>query len=274
MARGARNLNQTLSYVRDIMKKFNNIQLPPAKEIAFIAVEVALLIGGQAVLYPVAGVEIVTVLLLTFSWSFGPRAGVMSAICFCFLRCALWGFYPSAFVLYIIYYPLFALLFGFLGKVGDAAYAHLPIWSLIVINVTLAAVCASGIYCVVTDFLKISRLSIVLVKTLLAVIAALGFALILALDIAAVLARLGKINGSGAVKTILAAALAAICTIIFTLLDDFIAPLFLGYSLFSESWAVYFYGSFLALAPQTVCAIVSVSTLFLPLTAIFKKAAK
>ena len=71
-----------------------------------------------------------------------------------------------------------------------------------------------------------------------------------------------------------AAALAAFFTILFTILDDFLGPAFYGYELFSESWAVYFYGSFLALAPQTVCAIVTVSLLFIPLTRIYKLAVK
>ena len=61
-----------------------------AKEIAVCAVMTALLIGGQAAFFPISGIEIVTVLLLTFSWSFGPRAGAMVATAFSLLRCLIW----------------------------------------------------------------------------------------------------------------------------------------------------------------------------------------
>ncbi len=284
------------------MKQLKNKRLSPAKEMAFIAVETALLIGGQLALYPVAGVEVVTVLLLCFSWVMGPRAGALSAVCFSLLRCALWGFYPSAVVLYLLYYPQFALLFGALGRVSDDVYAHFPVWAAASVNAVLLAVCALCIWCVVGDVLKISRLAVVLIKSLLGVIAALSAALAVALDVAVALSRRrgknvnsggdmpqlsaqnaansaakagnGRLSGGSVVKVIIAASLAAVCTIFFTLLDDFISPAFLGYPLFSESWTVYFYGSFLALAPQTVCAIVTVSTLFLPLTSVFRRAAK
>lgn len=256
------------------MEKLNKNRPSPAKEIACIAVETALLIGAQYAISPVMGVEVVTVLLLTFSWVFGRRAGALTAVCFSLLRCMLSGFYPQVIVLYLVYYPLFAVLFGSLGRVSDESYVRLPVWAVCLVNIVLAVVCAVCVFCAATDFLKISRLSVVLVKTLLSVVAVLSFALMAALDISVLLARAGKIRGAGAVKTVLAAAIAAICTIFFTLLDDFIAPLFLGYGLFSESWGVYFYGSFLALAPQTVCAIVTVALLFLPLTSIFKKVAK
>lgn len=246
----------------------------PSKDIAAAAVMCALLTGGQAALAAVRGIEVVTVLLLSFAWVYGPRAGALAAVGFSLLRCVVWGFYPSVVVLYLIYYPAFALLFGALGRVKDASYARFPVWAAIAVNAVSAAVCAACAVCAATDILKISSLSVAAVKALLWAAAALALLLLVAFDVAMCLSRAGKIRGAGVPKTIIAAAVAAACTICFTLLDDFIAPLFLGYAVFSPSWAAYFYASFLSLAPQTVCAVVTVSTLFLPLTAVFKRVAK
>lgn len=76
----------------------------------------AILIAVQFALSGVAGVELVTVIFLAFCYCAGQRAGLTVAICFSLLRCFLFGFYPTVVVLYLIYYPSFALFFGFLGK--------------------------------------------------------------------------------------------------------------------------------------------------------------
>lgn len=86
------------------------------KEIATVAVFTALLIGGQLALSAVSGVEIVTVLLLSFSFYFGARLGMLGATAFSLLRCFVFGFFPSVLILYLIYYNLFALTFGFVGN--------------------------------------------------------------------------------------------------------------------------------------------------------------
>ncbi len=52
-----------------------------AKEIALVGVFTALLIGGQFVLSGISGVEIVTVLLLSFSYCFGIRMGYARGQC-------------------------------------------------------------------------------------------------------------------------------------------------------------------------------------------------
>ena len=57
------------------------------------------------------------------------------------------------------------------------------------------------------------------------------------------------------------------CTICFTLLDDVISPLMLGMTF--EGALVYFYASFTAMLPQTLCSIVTVGLMFYPLTAVF-----
>ena len=84
--------------------------------VAVVAVFTALLLGAQYALWFVKGVEVVTVLLLVFSYRFGVRCGVLSAVAFSLLRCLLFGFFPNVVLLYLIYYPLFAACFGLLGN--------------------------------------------------------------------------------------------------------------------------------------------------------------
>ncbi|MGN1104524.1 MAG: hypothetical protein ACI4QI_06585, partial [Candidatus Coproplasma sp.] len=74
------------------------------------------LIAGQYALSFVAGVEVVTVLLLTFAYRFGFRRSLIVANAFCILRCFIFGFFPTVIILYFIYYNLFVLLFAFIGK--------------------------------------------------------------------------------------------------------------------------------------------------------------
>ena len=85
--------------------------------VAVVAVFSALLLGAQYALWFVKGVEVVTVLLLVFSYRFGVKCGVLSAVAFSLLRCLLFGFFPNVVILYLIYYPLFAACFGILGNV-------------------------------------------------------------------------------------------------------------------------------------------------------------
>lgn len=86
-----------------------------AKEIALISVFTALLIGGQFVLSGISGIEIVTVLLLSFAYYFGIRRGLFVVNAFSLLRCFIFGFFPNVIILYLIYYNLFVLIFGLLG---------------------------------------------------------------------------------------------------------------------------------------------------------------
>ncbi len=86
-----------------------------AKEIALVSVFTAILIGGQFVLSGISGVEIVTVLLLSFSYYFGIRRGLFVANAFSLLRCFIFGFFPTVIILYLVYYNLFVLAFGLLG---------------------------------------------------------------------------------------------------------------------------------------------------------------
>lgn len=84
--------------------------------VAVVAVFTALLLGAQYALWFVKGVELVTVLLLVFSYRFGVKCGALSAVAFSLLRCLLFGFFPNVVLLYLIYYPLFAACFGGLGN--------------------------------------------------------------------------------------------------------------------------------------------------------------
>ncbi len=87
-----------------------------AKEIAITSVFVALLIGGQFALNAISGVEVVTVLAVTFFFCFGEIRGCIVATVFSILRCLLFGFFPSVVILYLVYYNLLAVVFGFIGK--------------------------------------------------------------------------------------------------------------------------------------------------------------
>ena len=87
-----------------------------AKDVAGAAVMCALLIAAQAALSAAAGVEVVTALFLPYCYVCGARRGLAAAVCFSLLRCFLWGFVPTVIILYLVYYCLFALVFGGLGR--------------------------------------------------------------------------------------------------------------------------------------------------------------
>lgn len=160
-----------------------------------VAMCVALLIAGQLALSSVTGIEIVTVMLLCFCYCYGVRNGIAIATTFSLLRCFVFGFQINVIVLYLIYYNLFAIFFGWLG----ARFAGKN----------------------------------TLVKTAVVVAAAVTF------------------------------------TALFTLLDDVITPLIYGFN--ANATRVYFYQSLTAVIPQTVCAAVTVSVCFHPLTKVIKK---
>lgn len=165
------------------------------KEIATVAVFTALLIGGQLALSAVSGVEIVTVLLLSFSFYFGARLGMLGATAFSLLRCFIFGFFPSVLILYIVYYNLFALTFGLIGKKFE--------------------------------------------------------------------------KQCNTKKLVIITATAVVMTVLFTLLDDVITPLFYRYT--ADAAKAYFFASLYAMIPQTACAGVTTVLLFPPLLNIYKR---
>lgn len=85
------------------------------KNIAIISIFTALLIGGQFALSAVSGIEIVTVLFITFAYVFGVRMSLFVANVFSLLRCFIFGFFPSVLILYLLYYNLFAVVAGVMG---------------------------------------------------------------------------------------------------------------------------------------------------------------
>lgn len=90
------------------------------KEIAFIAVFVALTIGAQFALSALPGVEIVTLLFVSYSFTFGVKRGMLAATAFSLIRQLVFGFYANVLVLYLLYYNVLAAVFGLLGYHGKA----------------------------------------------------------------------------------------------------------------------------------------------------------
>ena len=99
----------------------------------------AFLIAVQQVLGFVPGVELVTVLLLTYSYAFGAAMGVTSATAFSLLRCLIWGFTPNVIVLYLIYFNVFAFTFGMAGRHAGRPFAA---WLAPVLIAAMACFCA------------------------------------------------------------------------------------------------------------------------------------
>lgn len=245
-------------------------KLSPSKEIAYIAMMCALLLGGQYALSMVAGVEIVTLLLVCFSYVFGARRGAVCAVAFSLLRCCIYGFYPSVVLLYLIYFPLLAAVFGGLGHIKESTFGRFPLGLAVFVNLLLAGIAALCACCYAFNLIKISRIYKTATNVLLWVIFGLCAALLLAFDgLFAAKKRFGK-DTAQLLKLILLSAVAAVCTVCFTLLDDVLTPLM--YGMLGDTALGYFYASFTVMLPQTVCTIVTVTALFLPLTAAMRRA--
>ena len=104
------------------MKEKNDITKPnktiyrSAKECSYTAVFVALLIASQLAFASIPGVEIVTLLFVSYAFCLGAIRGMLSATLFSLLRQIIFGFNPTVLVLYLVYYNLLTLIFGLLGK--------------------------------------------------------------------------------------------------------------------------------------------------------------
>ncbi|MDE6442731.1 MAG: hypothetical protein K2L12_08285 [Clostridia bacterium] len=245
-------------------------KLTPSKLVAYTAIMCALLIGGQIVFSAVVGVEVVTLLLLCFSVVFGAKAGAICGTAFSILRCAIFGFSPTAFILYIVYYPSFGALFGAVGHISKNSYSHYPLYLAVIANFVLCGLAVLCAVCNILGLIKISVLYKTTVTVLLWVICGLCAVMCAAFDVLFVLQKRGK-DVANVLELLTVAGLAAVCTVCFTLLDDIICPMFYGWS--SLTALTYFYASLMAMLPQTVCTIVSACTLYLPLTAVLKRTA-
>ena len=110
------------------------------KKIILPGVFTAILIGGQFVLSGISGIEIVTVLLLSFTYTFGIKQGLFVANAFSILRCFIFGFLPNVIILYLVYYNAFVIVFGSLGNVFKHRYTvkmHVIVTILAVIMTAL-----------------------------------------------------------------------------------------------------------------------------------------
>ena len=87
-----------------------------AKDCAYIAVFVAVLIAAQLAFSAIPGVEVVTLLFITFAFCFGVLRGTIAATVFSLIRQLVFGFFPTVLILYLVYYNLLGLVFGWLGK--------------------------------------------------------------------------------------------------------------------------------------------------------------
>lgn len=101
-------------------KRTKNIAIHSAKECAYIAVFVALVLSAQLVFASVPGVELVTVLFVGYASAFGIKRGAAAATAFSLLRQLLFGFFPNVLILYLFYYNGLAALFGWWGGRDNA----------------------------------------------------------------------------------------------------------------------------------------------------------
>lgn len=245
-------------------------KIPPSKRIAYIAVMCALLVAAQYVFSFVVGVEIVTVLLVCFASVCGVRSGVICAVAFSLLRCLVYGFSPAAVILYLIYYPLLATVSGGLGHIKDETFKSCPAALVICVNLLLCTLMAACALVYGFDIIKVSKLWQTTAYVLIWVIFGLCFAELVAFNALVAANRVFKKDTATLLKLFTFASVAAVCTVCFTLLDDVITPLVAGSTKLTA--LSYFYASFTAMLPQTVCTIVTVLTLYLPVCAVLKKA--
>ena len=186
------------------------------KGIAITAVVVALLIGAQFVLSFVPGVEVVTLIFSVFCVVFGPVYGVIAALAFSLLRMLIYGFEPSVAILYLTYYPAFAIVTGFYGKLLRSA--------------NYRAFLRGG------DDENSEKPA----KKGLFVVLYVGFIL-----------------------------LVGILTCTFTLIDDVVTPIMMGFG--ESSTRLYFYRSLPVMATQVTCAVASCVLLFYPVWIVVEK---
>ena len=86
------------------------------KDLTIIGLYTALLIGGQIALFSVSGIEIITLLFTAYAFYFGALRGCVLATTFSLLRCFVFGFFPNVLILYLVYYILFVIIIGNVGK--------------------------------------------------------------------------------------------------------------------------------------------------------------
>ena len=120
-----------------------------AKECAYLAVFVALVIALQVVFAMVPGVELVTVMFVSYAFVFGWKRGMIAATVFTLLRQVIFGAYPTVLVLYLVYFNLLTLVFGLWGAKIKKPIRALP-W--VVIAACFATACFTMLDNLLTTF--------------------------------------------------------------------------------------------------------------------------
>ena len=120
-----------------------------AKECAYLAVFVALVIAAQLALSAIPSVEIVTVLFVSYAFVMGAQRGMIAATAFSLLRQLTFGFFPTVLILYLVYYNLLTVCFGLLGKKIQIKLKTKTLSWLVLIAST-CTVCFTMIDCVIT----------------------------------------------------------------------------------------------------------------------------
>lgn len=122
------------------------------KNLIFCALFTALLLASQLILSSIAGVEIISILLLAFCYKKGVKNGLLVATAFSLLRCFIFGFMPNVIILYLIYYNLFAVVFGLVGKCFSYNYS-LKSHVVCVVLSGIMTVCFTLLDCVITPLI-------------------------------------------------------------------------------------------------------------------------
>ena len=162
-----------------------------ARECAYLAAFVSLVIASQVALATIPGVEVVTLLFVVYAFVFGARRGMLSATAFSFLRMFIFGFDMKVLVLYLLYFNALTALFGWLGHITKR-----PMRAVVWLT-----------------------------------------------------------------------AIACVCTVCFTLLDNLLTVVWYAYS--ARAARVYFMASLSFMIPQVICTAVSVGVLFIPMWKVF-----
>ena len=118
--------------------KKGRIAVRSAKECAYVSVFVTLVVVAQLAFSSLPGVELVTVLFISYAFVFGVRRGVLAGVAFALVRMLVFGFSPTVLILYLLYFPALAAAFGGLGHaVKKTLFA---LWWLVII----ACVCTAS----------------------------------------------------------------------------------------------------------------------------------
>lgn len=97
-------------------KQKTNFWVRSTKECAYFAVFLAILFAVQFAFSSVVGIELISVLFITYAYVFGIRRSIFVSVVYSLARCLLYGFFPQVLVLYVVHFSLLCLIFGAMGK--------------------------------------------------------------------------------------------------------------------------------------------------------------